>query len=140
VSPKALVDLVDALNEYFIAKDIDDADKVKKIRGGFKDVHIRDWIASDRERLLKLEYSAFMEELRLNYLPADWEDNVRTEILSMKMDKNVKFWDWCQEIRALNIVLRGTGSHLNDAALRCQAWIMFRVKIPIIPNENSHKI
>ena len=120
VSPKALVDLVDAHNEYFIAKDIDDDDKVKKILGGFKDVHIRDWISSDRERLLKLEYSAFMEELRLNYLPADWEDNVRTEILGMKMGKDVKFWDWCQEIRALNIVLRGTASHLNDSALRNQ--------------------
>ena len=120
VSPKALVDLVDAHNEYFIAKDIDDADKVKKILGGFKDVHIRDWIASDRERLLTLQYSEFMEELRVNYLPADWEDNVRTEILGMKMEKNVKFWDWCQEVRALNIVLRGTESHLNDTALRNQ--------------------
>ena len=46
VSPKALVDLVDAHNEYFFAKDINDADKVKKILGGFKDIHIRDWIAN----------------------------------------------------------------------------------------------
>ena len=118
VSPKALVDLVDAHNEYFIAKDIDDKDKVKKILGGFKDMHIHDWIASDRERLLTLDYSAFMAELRTNYLPADWEDNVPTEILSMKMDKNAKFWDWCQAMRALNIVLRGTPSHLSDTALR----------------------
>ena len=93
ISPKALVDLVDAHNEYFIAKDIDNKDKVKKILGGFKDVHICDWITSDRERLLTLDYSAFMAELCTNYLPADWEDNVRTEILSMKMDKNAKFWD-----------------------------------------------
>ena len=120
VSPKALVDLVDAHNEYFIAKDIDDDDKVKKILGSFKDVHIWDWISSDHKCLLKLKYSVFMEELRLNYLPADWEDNIHTEILGMKMDKNVKFWDWCQEIRTLNIVLRGTESHLNDATLRNQ--------------------
>ena len=108
VSPKALVDLVDMHNEYFIAKDINDKDKVKKILGGFKDVHIRDWITSDRERLLILDYSAFMAELHTNYFPADWEDNVCTEILSMKMDKNAKFWDWCQAMCALNIVLRGT--------------------------------
>jgi hypothetical protein len=118
VSPKALVNLVDAHNKYFIAKDIDDKDKVKKILGRFKDVHIRDWIASDRERLLTLDYSAFMGKLHTNYLPADWEDNVHTEILSMKMDKNAKFWDWCQSMRALNIVLRGTPSHLSDTALR----------------------
>lgn len=90
----SLVDLVNAHNEYFIAKDINNKDKVKKILGRFKDVHIRDWIASDRERLLALDYKAFMTELRTNYLPADWEDNVHTEILGMKMDKNVKFWDW----------------------------------------------
>ena len=94
MSPKALVNLVNAHNEYFIAKDINDKDKVKKILGRFKDVHVRDWIASDRERLLALDYEAFMMELHANYLPADWEDNVCTEILGMKMDKNVKFWDW----------------------------------------------
>jgi len=120
VSPKALVDLVDAHEEYFIAKDIADADKVKKILGGFKDVHIRDWIASDRDRLLALTYKEFISELRTNYLPADWEDNVRTQILTLKMDKNVKFWDWCQEIRALNIVLRGTASHFSEVSLRNQ--------------------
>ena len=85
VSPKVLVDLVDAHNEYFIAKDIDNADKVKKILGRFKDIHICDWIASDRERLLALDYEAFMAELHANYLPANWEDNVRTQILVLEL-------------------------------------------------------
>ena len=71
MSPKALVDLVDAHNKYFIVKDIDNKDKVKKILGGFKDVHVCDWIASDREHLLVLDYEAFMMELHANYLPAD---------------------------------------------------------------------
>ena len=105
MSPKALVDLIDAHNEYFITKDIDDADKVRKILGRFKDVHIHDWIAGDRECLLVLDYEAFMVELHINYLPADWEDNVHTEILRMKMERNNKFWDWCQSMHALNIVL-----------------------------------
>ena len=38
----------------------------------------------------------------------------------MQMCKNVKFWDWCQEMHALNIVLRGTDSHLDDTALHNQ--------------------
>ena len=33
------------------------------------------------------------------------------------MCKNVKFWDWAQEMQALNIVLQGTNSHLTDTAL-----------------------
>jgi hypothetical protein len=120
ISPKVLVDLTDAHNEFFLAKEIADADKVKKILGGFRCVHIRDWISCERERLLKLDYASFMAELRENYLPPDWEDNVRTQILGMQMRKTVKFWDWAQEMRALNIVLRGTDSHLTDAALRNQ--------------------
>ena len=115
--PKALVDLVDAHNEYFITKDIDDKDRVKKILGSFKDVHIHNWITSNRECLLALDYSDFMDELHTNYLPTDWEDNVHIEILSIKMDKNVKFWDWCQVMCTLNIVLHGTPSHLSDTAL-----------------------
>ena len=108
VSPKALVDPVDAHNKYFITKDIDNQKKVKKILGGFKDIHICDWIASNRECLLALDYLAFIDELHTNYLPADWEDNVYMEILSIKMDKNAKFWDWCQAMHTLNIILHLT--------------------------------
>ena len=36
------------------------------------------------------------------------------------MKSNMKFWDWCQEMRATNIILRGTTSHLSDEALRNQ--------------------
>ena len=120
VTPKALVDLTDAHNEYFIAKDIEDKDKVKKILGGFKCVHIRDWIACERACLLALSYKVFMEELRASYLPPDWEETVCTQILGMRMKPNIKFWDWVQEMRALNIILHGTDSHLSDEALRNQ--------------------
>ncbi|KAF8176500.1 hypothetical protein BJ912DRAFT_930713 [Pholiota molesta] len=120
IHPKVLVDLSDAHNEYFIAKDIAEADKVKKILGGFKDVHIRDWISCERDRLIALSYKDFMAEVRANYLPADWEETVRTQILGMRMSKDVKFWDWAQEMRALNIVLRNTDSHLSETALRNQ--------------------
>ena len=120
ITPKALIDLEDAHNEYFIAKEISEADKVKKILGGFKCVHIRNWIASERENLLELKYSDFMIELRANYLPPNWEETVRSQILGLRMEKTDKFWDWCQNVRAMNIVLRGTDSHLNDTALRNQ--------------------
>jgi hypothetical protein len=68
ITPKALIDLEDAHNEYFIAKEINETDKVKKILGGFKCMHIRNWIASEREVLIALKYSDFMSQLRANYL------------------------------------------------------------------------
>ena len=120
ISPKVLVDLMDAHNEYFLAKEIADADKVKKILGGFRCMHIRDWISCECECLVTLSYVEFMSKLRKNYLPLDWEDSVCAQILAMQMHKNIKFWDWCQEMCALNIVLRGMDSHLDDMALRNQ--------------------
>lgn len=117
IHPKVLVDLNDAHHEYFIAKDIAEADKVKKILGGFKDVHIRDWISCEHDRLIALSYKDFMAEIHSNYLPADWEETVRTQILGMCMSKDIKFWDWAQEMRALNIVLCNTDSHLSETAL-----------------------
>lgn len=120
VTPKALVDLTDAHNEYFITKNIEDKDKVKKILGGFKCVHICDWIACECACLLALSYEAFMAEVCSSYLPPNWEETVRSQILGMQMKSNIKFWDWVQEMRALNIVLRGTDSHLSDKALHNQ--------------------
>ncbi|KAF8913742.1 hypothetical protein CPB84DRAFT_1840543 [Gymnopilus junonius] len=55
LSAKVLIDLEDAHNDYFIKKDIDDADKVKKILGGFKDVHVHAWITNEHDA-----YAAFM--------------------------------------------------------------------------------
>jgi hypothetical protein len=51
ITPKALINLEDAHNEYFIAEEINETDKVKKILGGFKCMHIHNWIASEREVL-----------------------------------------------------------------------------------------
>ena len=34
------------------------------------------------------------------------------------MTRNTRFWTFAQDVHALNIVLRGTSSHLGDAALR----------------------
>ena len=51
ISPKVLVDLTDAHNEFFLAKEIANVDKVKEILGGFRCVHICDWISCEREHL-----------------------------------------------------------------------------------------
>ena len=36
------------------------------------------------------------------------------------MSKTDKFWDWCQNLRAINIILHGTDSHLSNFALQNQ--------------------
>jgi hypothetical protein len=36
------------------------------------------------------------------------------------MSRTMRFWDFAQDVRALNIVLRGTPSHMDDSMLRNQ--------------------
>ena len=45
---------------------------------------------------------------------------VRGQILSMQMSKTDKFWDWCQNLWAMNIVLHSTNSHLSNFTLQNQ--------------------
>ncbi|CAA7264090.1 unnamed protein product [Cyclocybe aegerita] len=124
LSPKAAMELDNAFQDFFTAcgrsKTIAEEEKVPLILSAFKDLHIRDWIASDRERLLGLTYDAFMKELRANYLPTDWIENVCNEILGNRQQKNEPFWAWTQKMKAVNILLRGTTSHFNDDQLRQQ--------------------
>ena len=104
-------------NEFFIAKNVEKADQVKLILGMFKDAHICNWISTDCERLLKLSFEEFIAELRTNFLPTDWVDTIRISLLGKTMSPNTKFWDYAQEVRALNIVLHGTPSYLEEQAL-----------------------
>ena len=120
LTPQTLLLAENTFNEFFIAKGVPTEDEIKLILGTFKDVHIRDWIATDRERLLGLTFSEFMSEVRTNFLPSDWVESVRMSLLGMRMTRNTKFWDYAQGVRALNIVLRGTASYLEEPTLRNQ--------------------
>src|SRR5271155_755578 len=82
ISPQTLLVLENAFSEYFIAKSIVEAHHVKHILGAFKCVHICDWI-SDHTHLLTLSFDAFMHELRANYLPSDWIETIRSNLLGM---------------------------------------------------------
>ena len=120
LTPQTLLLAKNAFHKFFIAKNVAKEDEIKLILGAFKDVHVCDWIATDRERLLALTSEEFMVELRTNFLPSDWVESVHISLLSMKMTRNMKFWDYAQEVCTLNIVLQGTPSHLAEAALHNQ--------------------
>ena len=62
-----------------------------------------------------------MIEFRARWLPHDWEQTVRSKILSARLyPKKQKFEDWASSIQSLNVSLRGTDSHLDDDRIRLQ--------------------
>ena len=120
ITPKAIMLFQQNCLDYFAnAKGgVPNELKVPRILSSFRDVEVLDWIASDRDRLSKIEFSDFMQELRRNFLPRDWEETIRTEILSSKLTQNKGFQDWARGIIVNNCVLRGTDSHFSNDSLR----------------------
>ncbi|KAF9537344.1 hypothetical protein CPC08DRAFT_738882 [Agrocybe pediades] len=109
VTPRILYKLSNAHREYFSVKAIEPKSRVRMILGGFLDEHIKEWINNDHD---------FMKELRLLFLPSDWEVVTRNELCNRKMLPTDKFYEWAMEIKSMNFLLKGTNSHLSDDQLR----------------------
>lgn len=120
LTPKALLTFEEDCNSYFLnAKGgVADDHKVLRILNSFRDVHVRNWITTDRAGLTALTFENFMKRLRTEFLPPNWEDKVRSRILGSKMPRNERFIQWARSLQAENYVLRGTTSHLPDDRLR----------------------
>ena len=120
ITPKALMLFEQNCLDYFVnAKGgIADELKVPRILSSFKDIEVLDWIASERDRLQTVTFADFMVELRHNFLPMDWEENIRSDILSSKLSSYKGFQDWARAQVVNNCVLRGTTSHFTNESLR----------------------
>ncbi|EDR15393.1 uncharacterized protein LACBIDRAFT_321191 [Laccaria bicolor S238N-H82] len=119
ISPAVMMDFENAALDFFVSKSIPADKQVTMIIPGIKDLHIRDWITAERARIVVLPFADFITEMRANYLPPDWEDQVRNEILTSTLAASkTSFWNWSQKLLKLNCLLRGMPSAFDEAALR----------------------
>ena len=102
---------------YFDTKDIVEDKQVRKVLAGLRDPRIQDWVGVNRDHLLALDFAAFMTEFRAGYLPKDWEETTRIELLQMVQGTNT-FWDFSVQVQTKNSILVGTPSHLTNEQLR----------------------
>ena len=62
-----------------------------------------------------------MTEFRARWLPHDWEQTIRSKILSARLyPRKQRFEEWAASIQSLNVSLRGTPSHLDDDCICLQ--------------------
>ena len=123
ISPKSVKDFENHCLNYFVnAKGgIEDNLKVSRILGCFENDLINDWVSVNRERFTTLSFANFMIEFRERWLPHDWEQSLRSKILSARLyPKKNRFEDWAASIQSMNVSLRGTPSHLDDDRIRLQ--------------------
>jgi hypothetical protein len=117
ITPAVMHEFEDACIGYFENKDIEDDKKVKKILAGLKDTRIKDWVSTDRVRLLTLSFEDFMTEFRRAYLDEDWEETVCWELGAMTQGGD-SFWDYAIHVQARNSLLVSTPSHLDNEKMR----------------------
>ena len=102
---------------YFENKDIAEEKQVRKVLSGLQDSHLQDWVDIDHERFLALSFTDFMVEFRTGYLPEDWEEVTRIELLGM-IQEDQSFRDFAVKVQAKNSLLRHTTSYLDQEKLR----------------------
>jgi hypothetical protein len=116
VSPEVLHQFKNACRSFFHNKEgLDTKDHVARIAGGLQDPLLADWYWTGQETFDTLSFNDFMKELHNKWLLNDWEQDIRHRVLGMK--QLGAFWEWAVKMRSLNILLRGTTTHLDDAAL-----------------------
>jgi hypothetical protein len=96
-------------------------EKVTKILGCFESPLVNNWIAVNRERLCALTFDKFMNEFRTRWLPRNWVEDIRTQMLGSRLDpKQTTFENWATDVQTLNFALLGTDSYIDDDAIRRQ--------------------
>ena len=123
ISPKSVKDFENHCLNYFInAKGgIENNVKVSHILGCFENDLINDCISVNRECFTTLSFENFMIEFHACWLPHNWEQNIRSKILSARLyPKKQQFKDWAAAVQSLNVSLCGTPSHLNDEHIHLQ--------------------
>ena len=84
---KIVMEFEQACRTFFdnVKGGIPEEQKVACVLPAFKDTLICNWIALSRNDLIGLMFDGFLEELRKKQLPRNWEDKLRTQILSERL-------------------------------------------------------
>ena len=140
IMPKIVRDFETHCTTYFInAKDgVADNMKVTKILGCFENNLIADWTSMEQERLAKLTFKEFMKEFCKRWLPDNWEQIIRVEMLGTHLDPKLHHFEtWAAQIMLHNISLRNTPSFLTDEQLHSQLDIMLDAELQTLAQSQS---
>jgi hypothetical protein len=113
ITPAVMHKFEDTCIGYFENKDIDDDKQVRKILAGLKDDCIKKWLSVDRLRFQSLSFDTFVIEFRVAYLPENWEQDTRSEVLSLSQGSQ-SFWDFVVTLQSKNALLTNTASAKSD--------------------------
>ncbi|KAK7037109.1 hypothetical protein R3P38DRAFT_2517126 [Favolaschia claudopus] len=122
LTPMILDEFDNACRNFFILKDTAEEKQVATIFGCFMEQHIVNMLrpTKSRERYSKMTFTAFMTELRETLLDDDWQTDLRTTVLTMRMNDDQKFDEFATSLLAHTSLLADTDDPMDDVAIRHQ--------------------
>ena len=122
LTPKIVMEFEQLCHTFFdnAKGGIPEEQRVARILSAFKDTLVCNWISSNRLKLIALSFDNFLAELCKKQLPRNWEDKVRTQILSDHLKVGTHFITWATRIQSLNCLLRDSMSHFSEQHLHKQ--------------------
>ncbi|KIM87980.1 hypothetical protein PILCRDRAFT_3692 [Piloderma croceum F 1598] len=140
LTPSVMRQYENACLGFFEGKEIAPEKQVRKILTGLRDDRIQEWISIDRDEILGLTFAEFMVEFKAGFLPEDWEEITRIELLTMQQGSG-SFWDFSVKVQSKNALLRDTESFLDKDQLRHRIESGMTPKLTLrCPHEKSNKI
>ncbi|KIK36119.1 hypothetical protein CY34DRAFT_95004, partial [Suillus luteus UH-Slu-Lm8-n1] len=103
--------------QFFMHKEVPENEMVKKVAWGMQEPIIQDWYLNDQDRFNSLSFADYIKEVRDYWLPSDWENTVRQNMLSSTQGQR-SFIEWAVEIQSKNTLLRDTESYFTDVYLK----------------------
>ena len=107
-----------ACRNYVTNKDIAPEKQTVKVMTSLKDPRWEDWVEVHYEELKALSLKDFLTRFKENFMPADWETDVRIELNAMSQGENHTFRDFAVAVQNKNSLLKHTDSHLDNDHVR----------------------
>ncbi|KAG1810476.1 uncharacterized protein HD556DRAFT_1223852, partial [Suillus plorans] len=116
ITPEVLRSWEMGCMQFFLHKEVQEVEKVKKIAWGMQDPIVQDWYLNNQEEFDALTFREFVTHIHEYWLPTNWADTVRRKMLSSVQGQR-PFSEWAVDIQSQNTLLRDTASHLDDVNL-----------------------
>jgi hypothetical protein len=107
-----------ALKAHFREKKIDDdKDMIFKMMSCCQDTNQEDWFENNENTLNSLTFDDFFKQFAENFRDKDWEEKLRTELITSRLPIDKPFFSWATDCQTRNSLLKDTASFHDDKAL-----------------------
>ncbi|RXW11285.1 hypothetical protein EST38_g14570 [Candolleomyces aberdarensis] len=114
LTPSILLEFSQYCKSYFEVKEIpEDKQVARSVLYCFKDMRISTYISANQAVLRELPFDEFVRRIRDNFLPHDWDESIRTDILRSVQKKDQSWREYTSKVARDNAVLTLS----NDGAI-----------------------